>query len=345
MITKISKLDSKNIDENIIKKASDLIKNGELVAFPTETVYGLGADGLNENACKKIFEAKGRPSDNPLILHISNISMLYNLVENVDPKSKKLIDKCWPGPLTIIFKKSKIIPNIITAGLDTVAIRFPSNKIAQSLIEASNTPIAAPSANISGRPSPTRADDVYNDMNGKINLILDGGESDIGIESTVIDMSEDIPTILRPGFYTFEFIKEILSDVKLDDSLVDNSKVPKSPGQKYKHYAPKAKMEVYVGERSEEAIKSKALELKEKGLKVGVLVFDQYIDDFKDYFSINIGNKDDLSYMSHVLFTSLRLMDMENVDIILAQGVEEINLGKSIMNRMKKSASGNVIYL
>lgn len=345
MITKISKLDSKNIDENIIKKASDLIKNGELVAFPTETVYGLGADGLNENACKKIFEAKGRPSDNPLILHISNISMLYNLVENVDPKSKKLIDKCWPGPLTIIFKKSKIIPNIITAGLDTVAIRFPSNKIAQSLIEASNTPIAAPSANISGRPSPTRADDVYNDMNGKINLILDGGESDIGIESTVIDMSEDIPTILRPGFFTFEFIKEILLDVKLDDSLVDNSKIPKSPGQKYKHYAPKAKMEVYVGEKSEEAIKSKALQLKEKGLKVGVLVFDQYIDDFKDYFSINIGNKDDLSYMSHVLFTSLRLMDMENVDVIIAQGVEEINLGKSIMNRMKKSASGNVIYL
>lgn len=345
MITKISKFDSKNIDENIIKKASDLIKNGELVAFPTETVYGLGADGLNENACKKIFEAKGRPSDNPLILHISNISMLYNLVENVDPKSKKLIDKCWPGPLTIIFKKSKIIPNIITAGLDTVAIRFPSNKIAQSLIEASNTPIAAPSANISGRPSPTRADDVYNDMNGKINLILDGGESDIGIESTVIDMSEDIPTILRPGFFTFEFIKEILSDVKLDDSLVDNSKIPKSPGQKYKHYAPKAKMEVYVGEKSEEAIKSKALQLKEKGLKVGVLVFDQYIDDFKDYFSINIGNKDDLSYMSHVLFTSLRLMDMENVDIILAQGVEEINLGKSIMNRMKKAAANDVNYI
>ena len=345
MITKISKLDSKNIDENIIKKASDLIKNGELVAFPTETVYGLGADGLNENACKKIFEAKGRPSDNPLILHISNISMLYNLVENIDPKSKKLIDKCWPGPLTIIFKKSKIIPNIITAGLDTVAIRFPSNKIAQSLIETSNTPIAAPSANISGKPSPTRADDVYNDMNGKIKLILDGGESDIGIESTVIDMSEDIPTILRPGFYTFEFIKEILSDVRLDDSLVDNSKIPKSPGQKYKHYAPKAKMEVYLGEKSEEAIKTKALELEEKGLKVGVLVFDQYIDDFKDYFSINIGNKNDLSYMSHVLFTSLRLMDMENVDVILAQGVEEINLGKSIMNRMKKSASGNVIYL
>ena len=345
MITKISKLDSKNIDENIIKKASDIIKNGELVAFPTETVYGLGADGLNENACKKIFEAKGRPSDNPLILHISNISMLYNLVENIDPKSKKLIDKCWPGPLTIIFKKSKIIPNIITAGLDTVAIRFPSNKIAQSLIETSNTPIAAPSANISGKPSPTRADDVYNDMNGKIKLILDGGESDIGIESTVIDMSEDNPTILRPGFYTFEFIKEILSDVRLDDSLVDNSKIPKSPGQKYKHYAPKAKMEVYLGEKSEEAIKTKALELEEKGLKVGVLVFDQYIDDFKDYFSINIGNKNDLSYMSHVLFTSLRLMDMENVDVILAQGVEEINLGKSIMNRMKKSASGNVIYL
>ncbi|WP_073997670.1 L-threonylcarbamoyladenylate synthase [Anaerococcus urinomassiliensis] len=345
MNTTISKIDRKNIDNKIINNAGKIINEGSLVAFPTETVYGLGADGLNDEACKHIFEAKGRPNDNPLILHISNISMLYNLTDEINEESKKLMESCWPGPLTIIFKKSDKVPSAVTAGLDTVAIRYPKDEIALALISAANTPIAAPSANLSGKPSPTRAIDVYQDLNGKIPLIIDGGACDIGIESTVIDLSEEVPTILRPGFYTYEYIKDILPNVRLDDSIVDSKKIPKSPGQKYTHYAPKAKMEIFVGEKASDEILKKALDEKSKGKKVGVLVFEDQLSKFKDFKLISLGNRYDLTYMSHVLFTSLRLMDDENVDLILAEGVSEEGLGKSIMNRMKKSASFNVNYV
>ena len=345
MNTTISKIDRKNIDNKIIKNAGKIINEGSLVAFPTETVYGLGADGLNDQACKHIFEAKGRPNDNPLILHISNISMLYNLIDEINEESKKLMESCWPGPLTIIFKKSDKVPSAVTAGLDTVAIRYPKDEIALALISAANTPIAAPSANLSGKPSPTRAIDVYQDLNGKIPLIIDGGACDIGIESTVIDLSEEVPTILRPGFYTYEYIKDILPNVRLDDSIVDSKKIPKSPGQKYTHYAPKAKMEIFVGEKASDEILKKAIDEKKKGKKVGVLIFEDQVSKFKDFKLISLGNRKDLTYMSHVLFTSLRLMDDENVDLILAEGVSEEGLGKSIMNRMKKSASFNVNYV
>ena len=345
MNTTISKIDRNNVDKKIIENAGKIIKEGSLVAFPTETVYGLGADGLNGDACKHIFEAKGRPNDNPLILHISNISMLYNLTDDINEESKKLMESCWPGPLTIIFKKSDKVPSAVTAGLDTVAIRYPKDEIALALISAANTPIAAPSANLSGKPSPTRAIDVYQDLNGKIPLIIDGGSCDIGIESTVIDLSEEVPTILRPGFYTYEYIKEILPNVRLDDSIVDSKKIPKSPGQKYTHYAPKAKMEIFVGEKASDEILKKAIDEKKKGKKVGVLIFEDQLSKFKDFKLISLGNRQELTYMSHVLFTSLRLMDDENVDLILAEGVSEEGLGKSIMNRMKKSASFNVNYV
>lgn len=345
MNTTISKIDRNNINKKIIENAGKIIKEGSLVAFPTETVYGLGADGLNEDACKHIFEAKGRPSDNPLILHISNISMLYNLTDNINEESKKLMKSCWPGPLTIIFKKSDKVPSAVTAGLDTVAIRYPKDEIALALISAANTPIAAPSANLSGKPSLTRAIDVYQDLKGRIPLIIDGGSCDIGIESTVIDLSEEVPTILRPGFYTYEYIKEILPNVRLDDSIVDSKKTPKSPGQKYTHYAPKARMEIFVGEKASDEILKKAIDEKEKGKKVGVLIFEDQISKFKDFKLISLGNREELNYMSHVLFTSLRMMDDENVDLILAEGVSEEGLGKSIMNRMKKSASFNVNYV
>lgn len=345
MNTTIFKIDRENIDKEVIKKAGSYIREGMLVAFPTETVYGLGADGLNEGACKDIFLAKGRPSDNPLILHISNISMLYNLVDEINPSAQKLIEKFWPGPLTIIFKKSEKISNAVTAGLETVAIRFPKDEIARTLISTANTPIAAPSANISGRPSPTRAIDVYNDLNGKIPMIIDGGPCDIGIESTVIDLSEDIPTILRPGFYTYEDIKEILSNVILDDSIIDSKKTPKSPGQKYTHYAPKAQMEIFVGKYAVDEMLKKAKSNSSKTSKVGILTFDDTIEKFKDFTTISLGSRDDLTYMSHILFTSLRMMDDNHVDLILAEGVSEEGLGKSIMNRMKKSASFNVNYV
>lgn len=344
MKTENLKIDRKNINKAYIKKAADLIKEGALVAFPTETVYGLGADGLNNEACKKIFKAKGRPADNPLILHISHISMLDNLVEEISESHRKLFD-LWPGPMTLIFKKSKLIPEVVTAGGDTVAIRFPSDEIARALISQANTPIAAPSANISGRPSPTKADDVYQDMDGIIPLIIDGGESNIGIESTVIDLSGEKPTILRPGYYTYEFLKEILPDMRLDDSLVDSTKIPKSPGQKYKHYAPKANLRVFIGENVPDYLLDLAEEYKSQGKKVGILAFDEDKDKFASYPYISLGSRIDLSTMSHVLFSSLREMDRLKVDIILAEGVRENHLGKSIMNRMKKAAANDVNYI
>lgn len=344
MKTEILKIDRKNIKKAYIKKAADLIKEGALVAFPTETVYGLGADGLNNEACKKIFKAKGRPADNPLILHISHTSMLDNLVEEISESHRKLFD-LWPGPMTLIFKKSKLIPEVVTAGGDTVAIRFPSDEIARALISQANTPIAAPSANISGRPSPTKADDVYQDMDGIIPLIIDGGESNIGIESTVIDLSGEKPTILRPGYYTYEFLKEILPDMRLDDSLVDSTKIPKSPGQKYKHYAPKANLRVFIGENVPDYLLDLAEEYKSQGKKVGILAFEEDKDKFASYPYISLGSRIDLSTMSHVLFSSLREMDRLKVDIILAEGVRENHLGKSIMNRMKKAAANDVNYI
>lgn len=344
MKTKLLKLTKENIDTSIINEAADLINDGQLVAFPTETVYGLGANGLDPDACKHIFEIKNRPADNPLILHISNLEMLEQLVQKVDENAKKLI-KLWPGPLTIIFKKSAIIPDVVTAGGDTVAIRFPKNEIARALIEKANTPIAAPSANISGRPSPTNAEDTFFDLNGKIPLIINGGSSDIGIESTVIDLTSKYPTILRPGFYTFEMLDKILDNLKLDDALVDDSKIPKSPGQKYKHYAPNAKMKVFIGKKAPTVIKEKADYYKNRGNKVGILVFENNIKLFNDYETISLGDFNDLSYMSHVLFSSLRKMDKLGVDIILAQGVMDNDLGKSIMNRMRKSASGDIEYV
>ena len=345
MITKIFSLDKDDIDEEIIIQAANIINEGELVAFPTETVYGLGADGLNSNACEKIFKAKGRPSDNPLILHISNKNLLYNLVDDINEDAKKLIESCWPGPLTLIMKKSDIVPDIVTAGLDTVAIRMPSDKIASKFIEKSKTPIAAPSANSSGKPSPTRAKDVYQDLNGKIPIILDGGSCKFGIESTVVDCSEENPVILRPGYYTYEDLKKIIPTISLDDSLVSDDKIPKSPGQKYKHYSPNALMKVYIGENAADVILDEADKLKNQGLKVGILTFNDSITKFGDYKSMSFGNRDNLSYMSHVLYTALREMDNNGVDIILAEGVSDDNLGKSIMNRMKKSASNNIIYI
>ncbi|KGF03216.1 L-threonylcarbamoyladenylate synthase [Anaerococcus lactolyticus] len=344
MKTEILKIDRENIDTDAIKKAANFIKSGQLVAFPTETVYGLGADGLNDEACRKIFKAKGRPIDNPLILHISHISMLDNLVEEITDKHRKLFE-LWPGPMTLIFKKSDLIPDAVTAGGDTVAIRFPSDQIARALITEADTPIAAPSANISGRPSPTKARDVYQDMDGIIPVIIDGGESNIGIESTVIDLSGDEPIILRPGFYTYEFLKDILSDMRLDDSLVDSSKIPKSPGQKYKHYAPKAKLRVFIGEDVPTHLLSEAEKYKSDGKKVGILAFEEDKEKFNSYPYISLGSRKDLSTMSHVLFSSLREMDRLGVDLILAEGVKEKHLGKSIMNRMKKAAANDVNFI
>lgn len=350
MITRIEKITDAKKDISLIKQAAEDIKAGKLVAFPTETVYGLGADGLNKEAVEKIYKAKGRPSDNPIILHVDSIAMLERLVKEVSIEAHTLIDKFWPGPLTIVLKKSDIVPPIITAGLDSVAVRMPSHPVALALIKESNTPIAAPSANTSGRPSPTRVEHVIEDMGGKITCILDGGETGVGLESTVIDLTDIIPVILRPGGITIEQIRDELSNVEIDPALFgneDKSLVPKSPGQKYRHYAPKAEMIVYIGQR-ENRVKemlSKAKEEKILGKNVGILLFEENKEQFKNFTTIVMGSEKDKQRIAHGLFDALRKLDELDVDIILCEGIDEDNIGMAIMNRLEKASGGNKVYV
>lgn len=350
MKTKIIKLDEKNIEEKFIKEAAKVIRDGGLVAFPTETVYGLGADGLESEAIKKIFLAKGRPQDNPLILHVSSIEEVYNLVEEIPDIAKLCMEKFWPGPLTILFKKSSKVPEEITAGLNTVAIRMPKNNIALKLIRQCKTPIAAPSANISGRPSPTSANHVIEDMMGKVDMIIDGGVTGIGLESTVLDLSGDQPMILRPGGVTKEDLKEIIPNIVMDFAIIndDEELVPKSPGQKYKHYAPKAEMLLFSGELNGiiQGIIDKNKEYMAEGKKVGILCTDETKNHYNQSTNatiISLGSREKLESIGHNLFYSLRLFDEKKVDIILSEGVEYKDLGVAIMNRMLKAASGRII--
>lgn len=347
MYTKIIKIDENNIDKNLIGEAVRIIKNGGLVAFPTETVYGLGANGLDEEAVKKIFIAKGRPQDNPLILHVYSTDQVEDLVEEIPPVAKLCMDKFWPGPLTIILKKSPKVPDIISAGLDTVAIRMPENKIALEIIRLSNTPIAAPSANTSGKPSPTSARHVIEDLMGRIDMIVDGGDTGIGLESTVLDLSTDIPMILRPGGVTKEDLSKIIPNITIDSSIIkeDEKLIPKSPGQKYRHYAPKAEMFVFSGQVDSivEAIIVNTEKYTKEGKRVGIICTDETKDFYKEGVIISMGSRKNKETIARNLFNTLRTFDHLDVDIILAEGVDLSNLGIAIMNRMMKAASGKII--
>ncbi len=347
MYTKIIKIDENNIDKNLIGEAVRIIKNGGLVAFPTETVYGLGANGLDEEAVKKIFIAKGRPQDNPLILHVYSTDQVEDLVEEIPPVAKLCMDKFWPGPLTIILKKSPKVPDIISAGLDTVAIRMPENKIALEIIRLSNTPIAAPSANTSGKPSPTSARHVIEDLMGRIDMIVDGGDTGIGLESTVLDLSTDIPMILRPGGVTKEDLSKTIPNITIDSSIIkeDEKLIPKSPGQKYRHYAPKAEMFVFSGQVDSivEAIIVNTEKYTKEGKRVGIICTDETKDFYKEGVIISMGSRKNKETIARNLFNTLRIFDHLDVDIILAEGVDLSNLGIAIMNRMMKAASGKII--
>lgn len=335
--------------------ACRLIQEGELVAFPTETVYGLGANGLDGRACTKIFEAKGRPMDNPLILHIYDVAQVEELAEEIIPRAKKLMEDLWPGPMTLVFKKKPQVPKEVTAGGDTVGIRMPVHPVARAFLKKCDLPIAAPSANLSGRPSPTNAQDVYQDMNGRLPLILDGGLCSIGIESTVIDLTREPAIILRPGFYTPEDLTPYLPGVRLDQGLLEEGQIPRSPGQKYKHYAPQARMSVFLGPKEivEKRLVKEYLQRKSQG-RIGLLLFEDSIEPVKraieevtgrSPFILSQGKTDDLLYMSQMLFTHLRQFDREKMEEILAMGVESKGYGVSIMNRMKKAAGGRIIAL
>ncbi|NLW52287.1 MAG: threonylcarbamoyl-AMP synthase [Tissierellia bacterium] len=344
METKIVKIDEKKLDINELLNLSKIIKEGGLVGIPTETVYGLAANGLDGNAVSKIFRAKNRPMDNPLILHISQMDQIYSLTKDVNKEDIEKLNHLWPGPLTVVLNKSEKIPFEVSCGLDTVAIRMPSKELTRKFIELCGTPLAAPSANLSTKPSPTTAYEVYEDMHGKIDAIIDGGKSSIGLESTVLDLTSKPATILRPGYYTKEMLEEYWPGVDYDLALKNENQIPKSPGQKYKHYAPKAEVIVYIG-KSEHFTKKVNDLLQDKDKRIGVMAFEEDGNFEKADFLIDMGSKEDLTKMGNILFSSLRDMDHEKMDLIIVHGVEENSYGLSIMNRLKKSASGRVYYL
>lgn len=343
-MTFISKIDEKNIDKIEIKKQAEILKKGNTVIFPTETVYGLGANALDEKAVSKIYEAKGRPSDNPLIVHIYDKHQVEELAKDISPKAHVVMDKFWPGPITIILNKKDIVPSRTSGGLDTVAIRMPSNPIAKELLKETNLPIAAPSANISGRPSPTKANHVYEEMNNRVDGIILGGDCTFGLESTVLDLTNDIPTILRPGSVTKEDLESVIGQVNIDPALEnkeDNIKA-KAPGMKYKHYSPNADVFIVSGQHNN--VITKVNELVSNNSKEGLRSVVMCLDENKDkYNSDTISLGKNLQEVAANLFNALITADEEKYDIVYTEEFSNCGLGQAIMNRLIKSAGYKII--
>ncbi len=316
-------------DNKDLARASDILRSGGLVAVPTETVYGLGANAFDKDACLKIFEAKGRPADNPLIVHIAHKIQLDDIVEEVNKNAEKLMDAFWPGPLTIVMKKSDKIPCEVRAGLDTVAVRMPSHKVAQALLDICGLPVAAPSANTSGKPSPTTAKHVFDDMNGRIDAVIDGGSCDVGLESTVIDVTEDTPKLLRPGGVTYEQLCDVLGKVIKNYEFKDGE-IPKSPGVKYKHYSPKAEVFVIKGNLFE-YINREHTNYK----RIGVLCHNKYSMPKNCVVKYMGDNPDEYA---NTLFSHLRDFDDENVDVIFAEDIDDKGINLAVSNRLYKAA-------
>jgi len=350
METKVVKIDENCIDEKAqkaLKEAGEILLNGGLVAFPTETVYGLGGDARNAGSSKKIYAAKGRPSDNPLIVHIYKVDDLYKVSSKVTDEAIKLANKFWPGPLTMILPKSDLIPLETTGGMETVAIRMPSNKIAAKMIEEGGGFIAAPSANTSGRPSPTMAKYCIEDLDGKIEMIIDGGQVGIGLESTIVDLTENVPVILRPGYITYDMLKEVVPNITIDKTIIDpNSKQkPKAPGMKYRHYAPKGDLTIVEGSAAHvvEYINEMAKKLSDEGHKVGIIATT---DNFSKYHADvvkNAGSRQNEEEVARQLFKILREFDDENVEYMFSESFDENGIGQAIMNRLLKAAGGHVV--
>ena len=344
METIVKKIDIHSKKPEDFSKAAYILQQGGLVAFPTETVYGLGADGLNKEAAKKIYYAKGRPSDNPLILHIADRDALDVLAIDVPKNAKKLAEKFWPGPLTIILKKSIQVPKETTGGLNTVAIRMPAHPLALELIRRSHVFIAAPSANTSGRPSPTCASHVFEDLDGKIDMILDGGSVEIGIESTIIDMTSEIPMILRPGFITREMIEKEIGTISYDRVVLleksDTHILPKAPGMKYRHYAPKGNLCIIEG-KMEQVIDYISCNVHKKilqGNRVGIIATKETQEQYKEGIVKTIGSRKDEKTILQGLYSVLREFDSLKVEYIYSESFSEGEHGQAIMNRLLKAA-------
>lgn len=345
MKTKIATLDGTN-DIKYIKEAAQVIKDGGVVAFPTETVYGLGANALKEECVKKIFIAKGRPQDNPLIVHVASKD-ISAYVKNVPEIATKLMNKFWPGPITLILEKKDIIPMETSANLDTIGIRMPSNEVALELIRESGVPLAAPSANISGRPSPTDIERCIEDLTGRVDYIIGGQKSEVGLESTIVDCTVYPPIVLRPGGITLEMLREVDKNIVIDKGLLNNSEEfkPKAPGMKYRHYAPNAKLKIIRGnkEKTIEKINKMVQNYIDDGKRVGLLITKENSHRYPKGEKVIIGEENNLEEIASNLFEALRSFNDLDVDIILAEAFNEEGLGVAIMNRLSKAAGHDVI--
>lgn len=345
--TRLIKITDIEKQKDVLEEAGRIIRNGGLVVFPTETVYGIGANGLDADACRSIYTAKGRPSDNPLILTVPDEAGA-KVAADISPSAQKLIDRFWPGPLTIVLPRKAVVPDAATGGLNTVALRCPAHAVCRAFLRDAGVPVAGPSANLSTRPSPTTAEEVMHDMDGRVDMVLDGGPCDIGVESTIVECtSDDTVTILRPGGVTIEMLQEVIPHVQLDNTLVTGKGVPKAPGMKYRHYAPSAPMIVVVGKVSQVTEKMEELyqKAKQEGKTVGFLVSRQVGQHFPKDDMYIWGDHGDKPSLASQLYTGLLSFDKDKVDLILAEGTDDQGLGLAIMNRMKKAAGGQVIVL
>jgi len=349
METKIITIRENHIDGSRLQEAGDIIRRGGLVAFPTETVYGLGADALNREAACKIYEAKGRPSDNPLIIHICRWEDIYSVVSQVPQEAEKIARAFWPGPLTMILPKSQQVPYETTGGLETVAIRMPSHQIAAKLIDLAGGYIAAPSANTSGKPSPTLAKHVITDMRGRIDMIIDGGDVGIGLESTIIDLTVTPPQILRPGYVTRDMLERVLGTMIMDGAVTaDNmEETPKAPGMKYRHYAPRGEITIVRGkpEKVVAYINREAARESHKGEKVGIISTAEDLKLYRADSVKNIGSREAEADIARHLYRILREFDDEEVTKIYSEAFEDAGLGQAIMNRLLKAAGHRIVQL
>ncbi|NWQ40963.1 threonylcarbamoyl-AMP synthase [Bacillus sp. EB106-08-02-XG196] len=345
MNTKVWKVDKyvDNLENNPqVVDAAHFLQENEVVALPTETVYGLGGNAESDVAVEKIFAAKGRPSDNPLIIHIADKMQLTAFVADIPKKAEILMERFWPGPLTIIFKKKDgVLSDKATAGLETVAVRMPDHPVALALLKKCQLPIAAPSANSSGKPSPTNAQHVMEDLNGKIAGVLDGGSTGVGVESTVLDCTEEIPVILRPGGITKEQLEAVVGEVQLDAALLDEASKPKAPGMKYQHYAPNAPLYLVNGSKS--FLQGLIEERQRAGLRVGVLATEESVKDYQADVSIACGKRSELESVATALYETLRAFNQEKVDIIFSEMFPNNGVGHAIMNRLQKAAGNKII--